>query len=240
MAKQYVLITGGSKNIGAAICRRASEDGFNVISVDIAKPTHKYCKAYFQSDLSSELETHKVLSEITNKFNITNLINNVGIASPDSIQNTSIRDFNEVMNINTKAALMATKAVIPSMKKNRGGRIVSIVSRVILGKELRTSYSASKGALLAMTRTWALELAPYGITVNCVAPGPIGTSAFWENNPVDAKQTKTIVNSIPIKRIGTANDVAHAVSYFLDDRSSFVTGQILYVCGGLTVGLSGF
>ena len=240
MAKQYVLITGGSKNIGAAICRRASEDGFNVISVDIAKPTHKYCKAYFQSDLSSELETHKVLSEITNKFNITNLINNVGIVSPDSIQNTSIRDFNEVMNINTKAALMATKAVIPSMKKNRGGRIVSIVSRVILGKELRTSYSASKGALLAMTRTWALELAPYGITVNCVAPGPIGTSAFWENNPVDAKQTKTIVNSIPVKRMGTANDVAHAVSYFLDDRSSFVTGQILYVCGGLTVGLSGF
>jgi len=239
MAKQYVLITGGSKNIGAAICRRASEDGFNVISVDIAKPTHKYCKAYFQSDLSSELETHKVLSEITNKFNITNLINNVGIVSPDSIQNTSIRDFNEVMNINTKAALMATKAVIPSMKKNRGGRIVSIVSRVILGKELRTSYSASKGALLAMTRTWALELAPYGITVNCVAPGPIGTSAFWENNPVDAKQTKTIVNSIPVKRMGTANDVAHAVSYFLDDRSSFVTGQILYVCGGLTVGLSG-
>jgi len=239
MAKQYVLITGGSKNIGAAICRRASEDGFNVISVDIAKPTHKYCKAYFQSDLSSEIETHKVLSEITNKFNITNLINNVGIVSPDSIQNTSIRDFNEVMNINTKAALMATKAVIPSMKKNRGGRIVSIVSRVILGKELRTSYSASKGALLAMTRTWALELAPYGITVNCVAPGPIGTSAFWENNPVDAKQTKTIVNSIPVKRMGTANDVAHAVSYFLDDRSSFVTGQILYVCGGLTVGLSG-
>ena len=240
MAKQYVLITGGSKNIGAAICRRASEDGFNVISVDIAKPTHKYCKAYFQSDLSSEIETHKVLSEITNKFNITNLINNVGIVSPDSIQNTSIRDFNEVMNINTKAALMATKTVIPSMKKNRGGRIVSIVSRVILGKELRTSYSASKGALLAMTRTWALELAPYGITVNCVAPGPIGTSAFWENNPVDAKQTKTIVNSIPVKRMGTANDVAHAVSYFLDDRSSFVTGQILYVCGGLTVGLSGF
>lgn len=90
-----------------------------------------------------------------------------------------------------------------------------------------------------MTRTWALELAGHGITVNCVAPGPIATSAFWTNNPPESARAKAIVDNIPVGRIGTPEDVAHAVSFLLDDRTSFVTGQVLYVCGGLTVGLSG-
>ena len=239
MIKRYALVTGGSKNIGAAICERLNADGFSVIIIDIIKPAHNFFLAYYQLDLSNIEQSNKTLSQVVRKFDVNHLVNNVGVVSPASAEETSTNTFNEVMGTNTLSALITTQAVLPIMKAQKFGRIVSIASRVVLGKKFRTSYSASKGALLAMTRTWALELAEYGITVNCVAPGPIATSAFWENNPPDSNHTKSIIESVPIKRLGSAEDVAHAVSYFLDERSSFVTGQILYVCGGLTVGFSG-
>ena len=109
-------------------------------------------------------------------------------------------------------------------------------SRVILGKEARTLYSATKGALQSMARTWALELSADGITVNCVAPGPIATTAFWENNPPDSDRARRIIQNIPLQRMGQPDDVAHAVSFFCDPRSSFITGQTVFVCGGVTVG----
>ncbi|MEO2038608.1 MAG: SDR family oxidoreductase, partial [Martelella sp.] len=109
-------------------------------------------------------------------------------------------------------------------------------SRVTKGKLDRTLYSATKGAAQSMARTWALELGSAGITGNCVAPGPIATTAFWQNNPPDAPKTKAITDAIPVGRMGTPEDVANAVSFFCDARASFVTGQTLFVCGGVTVG----
>ena len=109
-------------------------------------------------------------------------------------------------------------------------------SRVTKGKELRSLYSATKGAAQSMARTWALELGGAGITVNCVAPGPIATEAFWMNNPPDAPRTREIIEGIPVKRPGTGEDVANAVSFFCAPESGFVTGQTLFVCGGVTVG----
>lgn len=90
-----------------------------------------------------------------------------------------------------------------------------------------------------MSRTWALEMAKHGITINCIAPGPIATTAFWKNNPPKSEQAKAIIANVPMKRMGNPDDIAHATSYFMDERSGFVTGQVLYVCGGLTVGLAG-
>ena len=110
-------------------------------------------------------------------------------------------------------------------------------SRAALGKELRTVYAATKAGLLGMTRTWALELAPYGVTVNAIGPGPIATELFLSGNPPDSPKTKKILESIPLKRMGEPDDIAHAVASLLDDRAGFITGQVLYVCGGLTVGL---
>ena len=240
MAKnELVLVTGGSRNIGAAICRRLTEDGYGVVVLDIARPEHDDYLAFHQVDLSDTAAARPVLAGLAAEHAITRLVNNVGIVKPAAVEAATAADFETVLNTNARSALLSVQALLPAMRARGFGRIVSIASRVVLGKELRTSYGASKGALLAMTRTWALELAGQGITVNCVAPGPIATTAFWTNNPPDSARAKAIVENVPVGRIGTPADVAHAVAFLLDDRSSFVTGQALYVCGGLTVGLSG-
>jgi 3-oxoacyl-[acyl-carrier protein] reductase len=155
------------------------------------------------------------------------------------MENTTLDDFDLQMAVTTRAALQCAQAVLPAMRKAKQGRIVNITSRAALGKELRSGYSAAKGALTALTRTWALELAPQGITVNAVAPGPIATVAFKAANPVDSPRTRRIAEGIPVQRFGEPAEVAHAVGSFMHPMASFITGQVLHVCGGITVGLAG-
>ena len=232
-----VLITGGSCGIGGAIVRSLEASGYSVIVLDIRDPETGFKGEYVELDLGDAAKTKKLLQQLVRQHRILRLVNNVGIVRPASVDDTALDDFQTVIDTNARSTLLCTQAVLPTMRAAQFGRIVSVTSRVILGKQLRTAYAASKGAITAMTRTWALELADAGITVNAVAPGPIGTELFVANNPADAPTTKKILESIPMRRVGTPDEVAHAVSFFLDDRSGFVTGQTLYVCGGMTVGL---
>jgi NAD(P)-dependent dehydrogenase (short-subunit alcohol dehydrogenase family) len=124
------------------------------------------------------------------------------------------------------------------MRQAGFGRIINIASRAALGKELRTAYSATKAGLIGMARTWALEAASDGVTVNVIGPGPIATELFLSGNPPDSSKTKQIMETIPVKRMGKPEDIAHAVASLIDDRAGYITGQVLYVCGGMTVGLS--
>ena len=232
-----VLITGGSRGIGGAIVRSLEASGYSVIVLDIRDPETGFKGEYVELDLGDAAKTKKLLQQLVRQHRILRLVNNVGIVRPASVDDTALDDFQTVIDTNARSTLLCTQAVLPTMRAAQFGRIVSVTSRVILGKQLRTAYAASKGAITAMTRTWALELADAGITVNAVAPGPIGTELFVANNPADAPATKTILESIPMRRVGTPDEVAHAVGFFLDNRSGFVTGQTLYVCGGMTVGL---
>ena len=125
------------------------------------------------------------------------------------------------------------------MRKRQMGRIVNISSRAALGKVLRTNYSASKAGLIGVTRTWALELAPDGITVNCIGPGPIATDLYKKANPPDDPRTIASLSSLPAGRIGTPEDIAQAAAFFLHKDSGFVTGQMLYVCGASSVSRAG-
>jgi NAD(P)-dependent dehydrogenase (short-subunit alcohol dehydrogenase family) len=114
---------------------------------------------------------------------------------------------------------------------------VLIASRAALGAQGRTAYSATKAGIIGMGRTWALELAPLGITVNMVAPGPIqGTHMFHEIVPAGSEREAALANAIPMKRLGQPEDVANAVLFFAGEEAGFVTGQVLYVCGGASVG----
>lgn len=165
-------------------------------------------------------------------------MNNVGVVGAASLEDCTISDFRSLMALNLGCALLCTQAVLPAMRAANFGRIVNISSRAALGKELRTTYSASKAGLLGFTRTWALELGKAGITVNAIAPGPIETELFKKANPPGDPRTQAIVDAIPVGRMGTAEEVARAAAFFLDKDSGFITGQTLYVCGGMTVGLT--
>jgi len=236
--KPAAIITGGSGGIGWSIVKRLVGAGMEVFNLDRAPPPDPDLAHFIAVDLADAAATKSALGAIVAERPVTRLINNVAALRPALVEDTTAEEFDAQMAVNVRAALICTQAVIPGMKEARFGRIVNISSRAALGKELRTAYSAGKAALNGLTRTWALELAPHGITVNAVAPGPINTPAFAKANPADSPRTRAIVEGVPVRRLGTPEDIAHAVSFFLDEEAGFVTGQVLYVCGGITVGLA--
>lgn len=233
--RRAAVVTGGSCGIGAAITQRLKDDGFRTIVLDVAEPSGAVDR-FHEIDLSDAEATARLCTDLAEEEEITCLVNNVGIVAPAALEDVDIQDFDRLMHVNLRPSIVCAKAFLPRMKALGGGRIVMNTSRVSKGKELRTLYSATKGAAQSMARTWALELGVHGVTVNCVAPGPIATDAFWQNNPPDAPLTREIIERVPVRRLGTGEDVANAVSFFCAPEAGFVTGQTLFVCGGVTVG----
>ena len=235
---EFALVTGGSQNIGGAISERLAADGYQVIRFDIVEPEAPAAGSYVRVDLSDEAETAAALADIRKGRRITRLVNNVGMGHVGSLEETSLADFDRVMRLNARAALQCSQVLAPDMRQAGGGRIVNIASRAVAGIANITAYAASKAALVGMTRTWAMELAADGITVNAIAPGPIDTDMYREMNPPGGPVDRRTREGIPVGRLGTTDDIANAASFFLDDRSGFVTGQVLFVCGGLSIGRS--
>lgn len=231
MQKERVLITGGANGIGAAIAKRCSEDGYEPVVIDLAGGD-------IQADLSDAAQTAQALETALKGGAITRLVNNVGIVVPASAETQTLSELEKAWSLNIRCAMQCMQALLPGMKDARFGRIVNMSSRASLGKELRTAYAASKAGLIGMTRVWALELGEYGITSNAIGPGPIRTELFDKANPPGHERTQKIIDAVPVKRVGTPQDIAQAASYLLDERSGFTTGQILYVCGGMTVGVA--
>jgi 3-oxoacyl-[acyl-carrier protein] reductase len=229
--KERVLITGGAAGIGAATAERCRKDGFEPIVIDRVGDG-------IIADLSDPEATARALDIALEQGPITRLVNNVGIVCPASAEEQTLEQLELAWSLNIRCAMQCMQALLPGMKAAGFGRIINMSSRAALGKEHRSAYAATKAGLIGMTRVWALELGQFGITANAIGPGPIRTELFDRANPPEAERTKAIINAVPVKRVGTPDDIAQAVSFFLDDRSGFVTGQILYVCGGMTVGVA--
>ena len=231
------LVTGGSNGIGAAIVAARAALGETVVNFDRDQPPAGAPGRTYRVDLADQGELGDAIDDVTGQMQITRLVNCAGVALLDPIEDMAPGDFRLTMDINVLAPALLVQACLPGMKAAGFGRIVNIASRAALGKGLRTAYAGSKGALISATRVWALELARHGITVNAIGPGPIETELFRNANPPDSPVTRQIRQGIPVGRLGQPDDIAHAVDYFLDDRAGFVTGQTLYVCGGMTVGV---
>lgn len=191
-----------------------------------------------QADLADEAVTRERGEQLARKFNVTALVNNAGATRPGTIDTQTVADLDYVVGLTLRATMQLTQACLPSLRACGHGRIVNMASRAALGKTERIAYSAVKAGLVGMTRTMAMELGADGITVNAVAPGPIATELFRQSNPEGAPRTQKIIDSIVVKRIGTPEDVARAALFFLAPENGFVTGQVLYVCGGTTLGLA--
>lgn len=232
MQKERVLITGGASGIGAASVKRCVADGYEPVVIDRAGGD-------IRADLADPVATARALEQALKGGPIVRLVNNVGIVCPASGEDQTLSELERAWSLNIRCSMQCMQALLPGMKARRFGRIVNMSSRAALGKQMRSAYAATKAGLIGMTRVWALEMGQHGITVNAIGPGPIRTELFDRANPPDSPRTQAIIDSVPVQRIGTPEDVAQAVSFFLDERSGFVTGQTLYVCGGLTVGVAG-
>jgi NAD(P)-dependent dehydrogenase (short-subunit alcohol dehydrogenase family) len=167
----------------------------------------------------------------------TTIVHCAGAIREKPIEEASIADLASLTSLHLGAALSLLQANLPAMKQAHYGRVVLISSRAVLGLAKRTAYASTKAGMLGLARTWALELAPHGITVNVVAPGPIAeTEMFEEIIPPDSPKMAAAARQIPVGRFGTPADVARAVKFFVDPSASFITGQTLFVCGGTSVG----
>ena len=238
MSTKRTVVTGASRGIGRAIAVRLAGEGWQIYNLDRERPDGAGAE-WIEVDLADTSALANALERVLESGPITGLVNNAAIARAALVEETSIEDFDSSVAVNMRAPMLCVKMLAPGMRAAGFGRIVSIASRAHLGKTHRTSYAGTKGGILSMGKVWALELAPDGITSNIIAPGPIRTELFDAVNPPDMPRTQEIIDAIPVRRIGLPDDVANAVAFFFDERTGYVTGQVLYVCGGITLARGG-
>jgi NAD(P)-dependent dehydrogenase (short-subunit alcohol dehydrogenase family) len=234
MHRRRFLITGASRGIGRAIAEALSADGHEVVGV-ARHPDAAFPGELRAVDLADTAAVKAALAAFADEH-FDGLVNNVGSVHPAPLGEVDWASLDAAMRLNLGTALALAQALLPRLRAQGWGRIVNISSVSALGIAERTSYVAAKSALIGVTRTWALELATTGITVNAVAPGPIETELYAATNPPGSSSAARHLASVPMQRLGKPSEVASAVRFLASDSASFITGQTIFVDGGASIG----
>ena len=238
------IITGSGRGIGAAIAKRLAKDGYDIVinelSEQAGEQTAEECRALgvkasvYACDVSNYAQCEEMVKKIKEEFGtIDVLVNNAGITRDGLLLRMSEETYDDVIRINQKSVFNMTKLVGAVMLRQKSGSIVNLASVAgLYGNPGQMNYSASKGAVIAMTKTSAKELGSRGIRVNAVAPGFISTPM---TDKLTDEQKNAILAQIAMKRYGTAEEVANVVAFLCGEQSSYVTGQIIEISGGLSM-----
>ena len=234
---RIAAVTGGSAGIGQAICDDLLGKGYEVIALSLRKPSLSHPRLHsIEVDLSDRVATAQAAADMVRRFEVTTVVHNAGVIRAALLADVKLDELDELVALHLGAAVQLVQATLPQMRAVQFGRVVLVSSRAALGAVTRTAYSATKAGMIGMLRTWALELAADGITVNAVAPGPIRTDMFYDVIAKGSEREHALVAAIPVKRLGEPADVARAVTFLTDPANSYITGQVLYVCGGSSIG----
>ena len=241
---RVAIVTGAAQGLGEGIALRLAEDGAKIATVDVnLEGANQIASriqgmgreaAAFNTNVADKGQVQALCEAVAGKWGrIDILVNNAGITRDAMMKNMSEDQWDAVLSVNLKAPFLLIQAASRYMVEHKYGKIVNIASRAFLGNVGQANYSASKGGLVSLTRTSALELARFAINVNCIAPGPMNTPMV-KTIPQDVFDR--MLKSIPLGRIGEPQDIANAVLFLVSDEASFITGQTIFVCGGRSIG----
>jgi len=236
-AGKTALITGASVGIGREIAEHLLARGCHVICV--ARRAYEPASDNVTSlcvDLGDRAAVRALAAEIAADHKVDILVNNAGVVRNTPIGEISDEEFDFLNDLHLWTAIQLTQAVIPHMKTQGFGRILNMSSRAVVGMAQRTTYAATKAAIISMTRTWGIELGPHGITVNAIAPGIVSTDMVTGDIPEGSELAQRIASGLPRRRLGKPDDIARASLFFTDPQNDWVTGQTLFVCGGASLG----
>jgi 3-oxoacyl-[acyl-carrier protein] reductase len=244
---RVAIVTGAARGIGAATAARLAQDGHAVAILDlnmdacadtIAAVEQLGAKAYaVAADVSDSAAVHTAVADVVNSLGEpTILVNNAGVTRDNLLLKMSEQDWDTVMNVHLRGSFLLSRAVQPYMLAARWGRIINVSSVSALGNRGQANYAAAKAGLQGLTKTLALELGRFNVTVNAVAPGFIATDMTREtaarlHMTWEAFEREGAAQ-IPVGRVGRPDDVAHVCAFLADDASDFVSGQVIYVAGG--------
>lgn len=238
--QQVAIVTGAAKGIGLGIAQHLANRGVRVALLD---RDAEALESAVGSLRAQSLDVKGITADVCNADSVISavtdveawggrvdlLVNNAGIVRDMRFLRMAEADWDAVIDTNLKSMFLCCSAVLPGMVNREYGRIVNMSARAWLGSFGQANYSAAKGGAVSLTRSLAIEFASNGITVNAVAPGIIDTPLFRNFKP---EVQERLQQTVPVKRIGSPDDVARAVTFFLEPTSSYITGQVLYVCGG--------
>jgi acetoacetyl-CoA reductase len=241
VSKRTVLVTGATGGLGTAMCKELYKDGYRVVgNYHTKEKADKWMEQMknegfsielFYGDVSNFESAGKMIAEIEAKYgHIDTLVNNAGITRDGRLVNMSVEDWHAVINTNLNSVFNCTKHVIQGMIDRKFGRIINISSvNGQRGQFGQTNYSAAKAGMHGFTKSLAMEVAKYGVTVNTISPGYIGTDMVMA---VPEKVLAQIVAQVPMGRLGGTHEVAHLVSFLASEETSFVTGANYSINGG--------
>ena len=243
MNYKTALVSGGVQGIGKAIAQRLIKDGFFTVIADLNEETGKSViselgkdkSSFIKCNVSDEEQVKNLYSKILEtRKQIDAVINNAGVIRDNMIWNMSLEDFDQVIDVNLRGTWLMCREAAKIMREQKSGRIINISSRAWLGNNRgQSNYTASKAGIVGLTRVLALELGKYNVNVNAIAPGLIDTP-LTQNLP--QKVLQDLIEAQPTKKMGKPEDVANVCSFLLSKESEFITGQIIHIDGGRSIG----
>ncbi len=235
MIERTFLVTGASKGIGLAISKYLANVGHHVVGL-AREPLSSFPGTLVSIDLSDDNASARTFLELAQRHSFDGVVNNAGTARMHRLGEVDLAVVDELMRFNLHPVINVVQAILPTLRQKGWGRIVNITSLATLGMVNRTAYAASKAALGSFTRTWALELAETGITVNSVSPGPVETEMFRRAAPAGSEAERVFLTNIPMRRLAQPEEIAAAVAFMMSEDASYITGQTLFVDGGGSIG----